>query len=110
MSRNFIEAQRTVNQLYREWPGLRWAGVASRMWTGNEELASYRERFDVDHPLAIDATNETVLRHEIRQFPTLLVLRNGKKLLRIDDFGDPEEVSRRFRRVVSGSAVRRDSG
>lgn len=66
MSRNCVNAQHAVNAFYRDWPALNWIGVASRMWTGIDELEAYRERFDVEHPLEIDRLNETILRHGIR--------------------------------------------
>jgi len=110
MSRNCIDAQHAVNRLYRKWPELRWTGVASRMWTGDDELDAYRERFDVEHHLEIDATNETMLRHDIRQFPSLVVIDNGREVLRIEDFGDADKVAGRFRQAVAERASTPESG
>jgi len=101
LSRNCTAAQRAVNRLYRQWPGLQWNGVASRMWTGSDELDGYRERYEVEHPLEIDSTNCIVLRHDIRQFPALLVLEDGREILRAGDFTDRGELARRFERAVS---------
>lgn len=104
MSRNCIDAQHVVNSLVRRHPDLEWIGVASRMWTGQEELDAYRERFDVKHPLAVDRTNDTIQHHEIRQFPSLIVVQEGEEVLRIQDFGDPEKVARKFEDAVSHAA------
>lgn len=101
MSRNCIDAQQVINTLYRQYPDLEWIGVASRMWTGQKELDAYRERFNVKHPLAIDGTNDTIQHHDIRQFPSLIVLQEGQEVLRIQDFGDPEKVTRKFEDAVS---------
>ncbi|MFU8833182.1 MAG: TlpA family protein disulfide reductase [Wenzhouxiangella sp.] len=110
MSRNCIDAQRVVNHLVEQWPDLDWTGVASRMWTGAEELASYRERFDVGHQLEVDASNETVLDHEIRRFPSLIVVDAGREILRIEEFGDPDAVAHRFRQAIADRAKSPGSG
>ncbi|MDT8319170.1 MAG: redoxin family protein [Xanthomonadales bacterium] len=109
MARNCSDGQRTVNRLYRQWPELHWRGVASRLWTGETELDSYRDRYDVEHRLEIDATNDVMLRHGIRQFPSLIVIDAGREILRIEDFGDPEAVAGRVRQVITGRATAVDS-
>lgn len=43
MSRSCVIAQEKINQLNNEFSDVIWLGVASRLWTGVEELLSYKK-------------------------------------------------------------------
>ena len=53
-------------------------GIASRLWTGPEELAEYQERFKPPYPIALDETNEVFQRYGVRTFPTLITIVDGR--------------------------------
>lgn len=57
---------------------IRLIGIASRLWTGPDELRSYASTFHPKYPVALDATNEVFHAYGVRQFPTLITVVNGR--------------------------------
>ena len=73
------EARKTINAEFDgdgEPPKV--IGIASRMWTGSEEIREYRETYDVRYPIALDETNEIFSRYAVRSFPTLITISEGR--------------------------------
>ncbi len=62
----------------------RLVGIASRMWTGPQELADYQDTYRPAYPLALDETNEVFQMYGIRRFPTLIAIDDGRILQRVD--------------------------
>lgn len=44
VSENCVHAQNEVNNLYEKHPQVNWIGVVSRLWTGETELAEYKNK------------------------------------------------------------------
>lgn len=82
VSQNCVAAQRQMNTLYEQFPQINWVGVASRLWTGAPELAEYKKKFDVRHPLTIDSTNGVTFEYGVKNYPTLILLNKGKEVFR----------------------------
>ncbi len=87
-SKQCITAQNTVNKLYKQFPDYNWVGVVSRLWTGEKELVKYTNKYNISHPLAIDTSNEVFYKYDVKQFPTLIILKNDKVVLRLTDFNN----------------------
>lgn len=92
MSQQCIRAQHSINSLYKKYPQYNWIGIASRLWTGDKELAEYKEKYNIEHTLVIDTSNETFLQYGVKNFPTLLFIKNGKELYRLSEFNDQIEL------------------
>lgn len=101
MSKACIEAQRTVNQLHALQPDLKLHGVATRLWTGEQELQDYIERYAITYPLVIDATNGAFFELNVKTVPTLIVMKNGKEISRTSDFRSATDIAE----FVRGAAL-----
>ncbi|ARN73784.1 hypothetical protein BST96_06455 [Oceanicoccus sagamiensis] len=77
------EAQQHINRLAKANPHIRWQGIVSRLWTGEKDLAEYRKKFAVTLPLAIDQRNSWFYRYRVNQFPTLIVIQQGREVYRV---------------------------
>lgn len=93
ISQNCIAAQKHISELAGTYPEFNWTGIVSRLWTGNKELAAYREKYRIGYPLVLDNDNTLFLRHRIRDFPTLILLRDGREVLRIRQFTDTRQLA-----------------
>jgi len=103
ISTRCINAQNTINTLYKKFPEYNWVGVVSRLWTGDEELKKYSEKYNISHPLAIDISNELFFKYKVKNFPTLIVLNNGKQVLRINEFNDIEYLANKLKQYKQGA-------
>jgi thiol-disulfide isomerase/thioredoxin len=91
-SNRCIMAQEAVNQLYKSNPSQKWMGVASRLWTGENDLREYQQRYSINHDFVIDTTNQAFFAFNIREIPTLLILNNGVEQFRTTDFEDLKKL------------------
>lgn len=82
MSQNCIEQQKQANALSQAYPDLVITGVLSHLWTNEDALEKYKRRHDVTFELSIDDDGARFFRHNVKRFPTYLVLVDGKPALR----------------------------
>lgn len=99
MSNACIQAQQNMNQIHKLLPDITLLGVASRLWTGEKDLQEYVEKYEVAHPFKIDETNSPFLALEITTFPTMVVMNNGKEVLRTSDLDSVNDVAAMIRRL-----------
>jgi thiol-disulfide isomerase/thioredoxin len=88
LSKRCIRAQEAVNKLYKLFPSRNWMGVASRLWTAENDLQEYVKRYSINHEFVIDTTNEAFFTHNVKEIPTLMILKNGIVQFRTTDFDD----------------------
>lgn len=98
MSENCIIAQNSVNALYRKFPQYNWVGVVTRLWTGKKELDKYKEKYNISHPIDIDTSNGVFLRYGVKDFPTLILVKSGNELLRVNKFDNFGQLSEKLER------------
>lgn len=60
--------------------------VLSRLWTGEQDISDYQKKYGINKVVTLDETNILFDEYKIRQFPTLLVVKNGKELARETEF------------------------
>ena len=84
-SKNCITAQQQVNQLAKQFPDIKWQGVISRLWTGEKDLRDYKKKYKISHPVAVDNSNGLFNQFEVQDFPTLLIVKDGKVLHRVSN-------------------------
>lgn len=98
MSENCINAQNSVNSLFKKFPQYNWVGITSRLWTGEKDLEKYKKKYKISYPIAIDTSNEAFFSYKVKKFPTLILVENGKELLRIDKFDNQNELINNVKR------------
>ncbi|VAX01705.1 hypothetical protein MNBD_GAMMA22-2095 [hydrothermal vent metagenome] len=92
ISKQCVNAQKAINILYRKFPNYNWIGVVSRLWTGENELNKYIKKYTIKHPVAIDTENKVFYQYGVKNFPTLIVLHQGKEVLRLTNFNKRKDL------------------
>jgi thiol-disulfide isomerase/thioredoxin len=98
-SQQCISAQNSVNNLSEQFDEFAWQGIISRLWTGPSELANYTKKYQVKHPTAIDVSNSMFHQYGIKEFPSLVVVKNGVVILKTSDFSQPESLAKQLSRL-----------
>ncbi|MBN7819991.1 TlpA family protein disulfide reductase [Bowmanella yangjiangensis] len=99
-SQNCIAGQQFFNQLSEAYPTVHSLGIVSRLWTGQTDLNEYREKFAAKHPLAIDTSLDAAIGYGINQMPTLVIIKEGKEVLRINSFASPDKLLQQIQDVM----------
>jgi len=101
VSGNCIDAQKSINAIYKQFPQYNWVGIATRLWTGEKELAEYKIKFDVVHSLKIDTSNKLFFDYHVKNFPALILLKDGEEILRVSKFNNQKQLKNKLRELVS---------
>lgn len=93
MSAACVDAQRSINQLYERQPDLEIQGLVTRLWTGEEELDEYTEKYAVPFPMSVDRSNEVFYALNVQSLPTLVVMKDGREVGRTTKLGSVEALA-----------------
>lgn len=92
VAKQCILAQKSVNKFSQKYESIAWQGVISRLWTGQAELSNYIKKYQIKHPIAIDVSNSLFHQYEIKDLPSLVIVKEGKVILKTSDFSDQESL------------------
>jgi thiol-disulfide isomerase/thioredoxin len=82
-------AREQIDALSRTRPDVRWVGVASRLWTSQQDLVDYRKQTHIAMPIILDETGELFRRFRVMHEPTFIVTdAQGRIVRRIDRIDD----------------------
>jgi thiol-disulfide isomerase/thioredoxin len=95
-SQQCIAAQNSINDLALQFDHIKWQGIISRLWTGPAELANYTKKYQIKHPIAIDTSNSIFHQYGIKEFPSLVLVKNGEIILRTSDFSQPASLAKQL--------------
>ncbi|WP_193165684.1 redoxin domain-containing protein [Microbulbifer hainanensis] len=90
VSRACARAPRELARLRNKYPQVEWRTVLSRLWTTDKDLQAYRKKYAVSGALDIDASNRLFMHYGVRNYPTLVLIRDGKELYRTSDLANVE--------------------
>ncbi len=93
IAKNCIAGQQQANALSKATPDINWLGITSRLWTGEKELHEYKDKYQIDYSLVIDSNDQEFVRYKVKDFPTLILLQDGKEKFRTSDFSDEKKVA-----------------
>jgi thiol-disulfide isomerase/thioredoxin len=78
-------AREQVDALSRARPDIHWVGIASRLWTSQQDLIDYRKQTHIAMPIVLDETGELFRRFRVAHEPTFVVTdAQGRIVRRID--------------------------
>jgi hypothetical protein len=81
------ERCRQVHALSKQDTHVRWLGIASGIWTTQDELVAYRDEYKPGIPLTLDETGAWFRSFHVLTVPTVLIVnRNGKIVRRTEGF------------------------
>ena len=93
MAYNCISAQKQVSSAFEKTDkSLRWDGYISRLWTEQKDAEEYQQKYQVNHPMRLDKTNQIFHQFSINKIPTLLVIKNNQVVSRVTNFSNPKSV------------------
>ena len=106
VSKNCTTAQQNINKLYEERPDINWQGIISRLWTADKDLIDYKKKYRIAHPLTVDESNGLFHRFNIKKLPTLIVVKDGKVILKVQEFGTINDLKQKLQRGVLSKITR----
>lgn len=92
-SQNCIAAQKAINSMHKQHPDINWTGIISRLWADNKELSDYTKKYSIQYPQHIDTGNSIFHKYNIKNLPTLIVIKDNKVVSRIIDFSTSKNLS-----------------
>ena len=93
MAKKCIAAQKTLNQVVKKLPNVEILGLFTRLWTEQNDLDEYVNKFKVKHSVAIDTTNDAFLALGVKELPVLIILKEGEEVFRTSDFESASELT-----------------
>ncbi|CAA0125312.1 Thiol-disulfide oxidoreductase ResA [BD1-7 clade bacterium] len=81
-SKNCIAGQHYFDQWVEKNTDANSLLIASRLWSNNDDLDAYKEKYRVNYNTHLDDTNALFFHYGIRSLPTLLILENGQEISR----------------------------
>ena len=92
MSSNCVKATHLVNDLYQRYPKTALQSYVSHLWTDEKYLRDYTEKFAIKYPVVIDKNGNIARHYQTSEYPTLLVIKNGKEIRRITRFDNSADI------------------
>jgi len=96
VSQQCIAAQQSVNQFAQQFKNIAWQGIISRFWTGEAELSRYVNKYQIKHPIAIDASNNLFHQYTVKELPSLVIVKNGEIVFKTSDFSNQESLAKQL--------------
>lgn len=84
LAKECSQAVENMAQLVKEKSNLKVQGVISYLWSTEEDLEKYRNKYAVNFPTTIDKSNALFLKYNVTSFAEILILDNGQLIKRID--------------------------
>ncbi len=92
MAHNCTQAGQLVNQLHQQHPEVPLQSYVSHLWTEEKYLKEYVEKFNIHYPVAVDTEGAIARHYQNSEYPTLLLLDNGREVKRFTRFEQPDDV------------------
>jgi thiol-disulfide isomerase/thioredoxin len=92
MSENCIKATNMMNQLQQKKSALPLKSYVTHLWTETSDLKKYLDTYSIQYSVEIDQDNLHAQAYAVSQYPTLLLLKDGKEIKRFDDFSKAHSI------------------
>ncbi len=93
MTSNCLAATKLVNDLHQQLPTTPLQAYVTHLWTEEKDLDEYVEKFSILYPVTIDSDNHIAQHYSTRDYPSLLVFKDGKEVKRFTRFDTSTEIS-----------------
>jgi len=94
-----VIAQNTINTVHERLPKTKLLEIVSRLWTGQKDLNEYIKKYDIKHSIAIDESNDAFFALNVKTFPTLIIMKNGKELYRTSTLNSADEITKKIEQL-----------
>lgn len=86
------EAQTGLNKLAAQLPEQSWHGIVNHLWTDEKALNDFSQLYQMKVKFSIDTAGVLFNEYKISRIPTLLKIKDGKIIVKVTDFSDPDAV------------------
>ena len=87
LSERCRQVREQVDTLSKQNMHARWLGIASGIWTTQDDLVAYRDEYKPEIPLTLDETGKWFRSFQVTTVPTIVIVnRNGKIVRRAEGF------------------------
>lgn len=87
LSERCRQVREQVDALSKQSRHVRWLGIASAIWTTQDDLVAYRDEYKPEIPLTLDETGTWFRSFQVMTAPTIVMVnRNGKIVRRTEGF------------------------
>lgn len=102
MASNCINALQLVDKLYRSNPQLQLTAYVTHLWTEQADVSEYIKKFAILYPVTMDNNNQQFRQLKANEYPTIIVLKDGKEVGRFTDFDNVEKVQKELAALLGG--------
>ncbi len=92
-AKNCILGQTIINKLTLKYPDVIWQTLVSRLWTDEKHLNEYQEKYQINHSIAVDQSNQLFHQYRINNLPSLVLIKNDK-MVKITDFENIDQIAK----------------
>jgi len=102
MASNCTNALQLVDKLYRSKPNLKLIAYVTHLWTEQTDVDDYIKKFSIPYSVSIDDNNNQFRQLKANEYPTLLVLKDGKEIGRFTDIDNVEKIQKEVAASLEG--------
>jgi thiol-disulfide isomerase/thioredoxin len=92
-AKNCISGQNYMNKLALKYPEINWQTIVSRLWTDKSQLDNYKEKYQLNHAIAIDQSNQLFHQYTINNLPSLILIKNNT-VIKITDLKNIDHIEK----------------
>lgn len=100
ISKNCAGATELINQIYEQNPDVTLNAYVTHLWTEEKDLHEYLKKSAINYEVVIDADNAVARQYRVTQYPTLILLENGKEIKRFSQFENAEDIKAFVQKVI----------
>jgi protein-disulfide isomerase-like protein with CxxC motif len=82
-----------MNKLALKYPEINWQTIVSRLWTDKSQLDNYKEKYQLNHAIAIDQSNQLFHQYTINNLPSLILIKNNT-VIKITDLKNIDHIEK----------------
>jgi len=97
VSKNCMDSQLEFNKIASKYPGVNWVLIVSGLWTGESDLKEYQKKYEVPVSGLIDNSNKMFVQYGVKDFPTLILLKNGVEVFRTSELLGNSQLAERIK-------------
>ena len=103
MAQQCKSAQSDLNTLHKRLPDMPWHGVANHLWTDEQALKEFTQKYNLRIDFSIDTFGVLFNSFKVRDIPTLVWIKDGKIVKRITDFENMDAVVDQLQATVKNN-------
>lgn len=101
LSEHCQQALDFIQQLHKQNPSVAVKVYVTHLWTAEADAKQFAETTKIPYPVILDSNNQQFQRYKVSQYPTLLVVEEGKDVERIENFENAKAVAQKLEKYLA---------